>query len=117
MTGTALKFAAAGLLLLLLASSAQADTLVVNQTAASCANSSPPGLHYTGIQDAINASKDGDTIFVCAGQYNESVAVNRSVTLRAFNGSDYDVTVWGNATPATVVNITAPGVDLSYLVL
>lgn len=41
------------------------------------------GSDHTSIQDAINASSDGDTIVVLEGQYREIIVVNRSVTLMA----------------------------------
>jgi len=37
---------------------------------------------YPTIQSAINASSDGDTIMVAAGLYEESVVINKSLTLR-----------------------------------
>lgn len=36
---------------------------------------------YTRIQDAIDNSTDGDTIRVWAGVYNESIRMNRSLSL------------------------------------
>ena len=45
------------------------------------------------IQDAINASEDGDTIRVFAGRYEENIEVNRSVSLIG-NGSDV-TTIYG----------------------
>jgi parallel beta-helix repeat protein len=41
---------------------------------------SGPG-NYTKIQDAINASSDGDTVFVYSGIYPESVNVNKAINL------------------------------------
>jgi parallel beta-helix repeat protein len=50
---------------------------------------------FTSIQDAINASSDGDTVFVYSGMYNENIVVNRSIDLigesadlSTINGSD-----------------------------
>ena len=36
---------------------------------------------FTNIQDAINASQDGDTVRVWDGTYHENVVVNRSLSL------------------------------------
>jgi parallel beta-helix repeat protein len=36
---------------------------------------------YSTIQEAINHASDGDTVFVRAGTYNESVVINRTVSL------------------------------------
>ena len=41
---------------------------------------SGPG-NYTRIQDAINASKSGDTVFVYSGTYYENVCVNKTINL------------------------------------
>jgi len=42
---------------------------------------SGPG-NYTRIQDAINASSDGDTVYVYAGFYAEFLVINRSINLK-----------------------------------
>jgi hypothetical protein len=39
-----------------------------------------PG-NYTKIQDAINASRSGDTVFVFSGTYYENVGVNKTINL------------------------------------
>ncbi|UCG68337.1 MAG: right-handed parallel beta-helix repeat-containing protein [Thermoplasmata archaeon] len=49
------------------------STLYVNITGS--------GGAYTSIQDAINDSKDGDTVFVYNGTYYENVVVNRTINL------------------------------------
>jgi len=53
------------------------------------------GADYTKIQDAINASNDGDTIYVWAGTYTENITVNRSVS------------IIGNSSVDTIINGTA----------
>jgi parallel beta-helix repeat protein len=37
--------------------------------------------NYNSIQDAINASSDGDTVFVFSGTYNESISISKSINL------------------------------------
>ena len=50
---------------------------------------SGPG-NYTRIQDAINASSDGDTVFVYNGTYYENVVVDKSINLI---GEDKNITI------------------------
>ena len=45
---------------------------------------SGPG-NYTKIQDAINASSDGDTVFVFQGSYYGKVVINKSISLLGEN--------------------------------
>jgi len=42
---------------------------------------SGPG-NYSTIQDAINASTDGDTVYVYAGVYHESINISKAITLQ-----------------------------------
>ena len=53
--------------------------------------------NYEKIQDAINASKSGDTIYVWDGVYYENVFINKTVTLI------------GNGTDKTVINANQSG--------
>lgn len=46
------------------------------------------GADFTRIQDAVDASSDGDTIIVRDGSYTENVDVNKRLTIRSENGSD-----------------------------
>jgi len=41
-----------------------------------------PNIDFTCIQDAINASSDGDTVFVYNGTYYENIIVDKSITLQ-----------------------------------
>ena len=45
------------------------------------------GCDFTTIQDAVNAAADGDTINIGAGTYNESVTIDKSLTLAGPNAS------------------------------
>jgi len=58
--------------------------------------------NYTSIQDAINDAKDGYTIYVYPGNYNESIVINKSISLigiqqdgekPVINGSENNITV------------------------
>ena len=60
--------------------------------------------NYTAIQDAINASKPGDVIYVYNGTYSENVLVNKSLSVI---GEDRNVTIIDGGNAGDVVNITA----------
>lgn len=49
--------------------------------------------NYTFIQDAVNNSNDNDTLFVYAGQYNENISIQKSISLI---GSDKNQTIISN---------------------
>ena len=65
---------------------------------------------FNGIQDAINASENGDTIRVFNGTYHENPIVNSSVSLIG-NGSEV-TTIYGGGN-GNVVTITADWVNMS----
>jgi hypothetical protein len=78
---------------------------------------SEPG--YGSIQAAVNASASGDTIVVCDGVYQESLAIDRSVSLlgsgnsvvtppAGFTGGDL-VTVIGRTTSAVMSGFVVSG--------
>ncbi|KPJ66085.1 hypothetical protein AMJ44_09075, partial [candidate division WOR-1 bacterium DG_54_3] len=83
------------------------------------------GGNFTTIQDAINNSNDGDTIYVWAGTYYENVLVNKSVSLigngtsnTIIDGSDSGNVVevisdWVNITGFTITNTTSTGIYLN----
>lgn len=66
--------------------------------------------NYSKIQDAINASTNGDTIYVWAGTYFENIIVNKTVTIIG-NGT-INTTINGSGT-GDVVHITADWVNIS----
>lgn len=74
------------------------------------------GADFTRIQDAMNASNNGDTINVAAGIYNENVLANKSVTLA---GAGADVTIVNASNDnehvfnVTVNNVTIHGFTLT----
>jgi len=65
---------------------------------------------YTGIQDAIDGSKDGDTIRVWAGTYQETINVTRTLTIIG-NGSE-ETAIDGDGRD-NVVKITADWTNVS----
>jgi len=72
---------------------------------------SGPG-NYTKIQDAINDSQDGDTVFVYddSSPYYENLTIDKSITLY---GEDCDTTVLAELNGTIIINITAAWVYVS----
>ncbi len=73
---------------------------------------SGPG-NYTRIQDAIDDSSSGDTVFVYHGTYNELVTIDKSITLLGesksttiIDGIDYGIAVFAQNTLISMVNIS-----------
>jgi parallel beta-helix repeat protein len=66
--------------------------------------------NFTTIQNAINNSKDGDIIHVWEGIYNESIVINKSITLIG-NGSA-NTNIAGNSS-GDIITITANWVNIS----
>jgi len=75
--------------------------------------------NYTSIQDAINDSFDGYTVFVYSGTYIENIIINKSIALI---GEDnrvtvidalYEDTVFGDPKPNIVVSIEADNVTIT----
>ncbi|UCG68194.1 MAG: right-handed parallel beta-helix repeat-containing protein [Thermoplasmata archaeon] len=88
-------------------------------------NTTGSGGAYMKIQDAINASIDGDTVFVYNGTYYERIIVNKTINLigedrnnTVIDGyGDNDVinidTIWVNITGFTIINGDT-GVSIPY---
>jgi parallel beta-helix repeat protein len=64
---------------------------------------SGPG-NYSTIQDAVNASADGDTVFVYAGTYYEHIQLSRAIHLQ---GQAMNITIIDGQDTGTVVLINA----------
>jgi len=83
--------------------------------------------NYSSIQEAINASNSGDTIYVYSGTYNETLEVNKSISLigenketTIINGKDIlgVVTIkasWVNITGFTIKNEIILGSGISII--
>ena len=67
--------------------------------------------NYTKIQDAINASSNGDTVFVLNGIYYENVRVDKSITLLGENQTA--TIIDGQEQNGHLISIIAPGVTVS----
>jgi parallel beta-helix repeat protein len=66
--------------------------------------------NFSGIQDAINASTDGDTIIVYTGIYNENIEINKSISLI---GENKDTTIINGENKLDVVTIYASWVNIT----
>ena len=64
---------------------------------------------YTKIQDAINASSDGDTVFVYNGTYNGTILINKEITLE---GEDNENTIITGEEDKDVIDINSNNVLL-----
>ncbi len=56
---------------------------------------------YLTIQRAVNAASSGETIYLCDGQYNESVQVNKSLTFRSKSG-DKSKVIWNSSSGSNI---------------
>ena len=80
------------------------------QAATSCVNPGGTGGCFSSIQAAINAANNGDTITVAAGTYNESVTINKTLTvLGAQSGVDARTRVPSNE---SIINNTCSPVQI-----
>ena len=68
------------------------------------------GQTYSNIQDAINVSKNGDTIRVTNGTFNQNLLINKSITII---GNGYYNTVVNGQGFAPVAKIVANWVNIS----
>lgn len=71
------------------------------------------GGEYKKIQDAINASKNGDIIEVKPGTYVENIIVNKSVTIRSTLGDPKDTIVKASDSEDDVINVAVDNVTIS----
>jgi len=71
---------------------------------------SGPG-NYTKIQDAINASSDGDTVFVYNGTYLVNIVINKKINLVGENNSN--TIIDGNMVVEYVVRVLTDSVNIS----
>ncbi|UCE75302.1 MAG: hypothetical protein JSV56_06270 [Methanomassiliicoccales archaeon] len=69
-----------------------------------------PSENFTSIQDAINSSSNGDTIYVYNGTYYENVVVNKTINL---TGENRETTIIEGANNNDVVIITSDWVNLT----
>lgn len=76
---------------------------------ASAATINVPG-DYATIQEAIDNAVAGDTILVAPGDYNESLTVDKALTIVS-DGTGL-ATIWSDADDTPIVHITADGVTL-----
>ena len=58
----------------------------------------PGGMVFDSIQEAIDAASEGATIMVSAGVYNESLEINKALTISGENAEETVVTGDGDGT-------------------
>jgi parallel beta-helix repeat protein len=68
------------------------------------------GADFEKIQDAINVSSDGDTVFVFNGLYNERIIINRSINL---NGEDKRTTKINGSGDLDTIKVTSDWVNIT----
>ncbi len=67
------------------------------------------GADYTSIQDAINASNDGDTVYVYGGIYFEDIVISKSITIL---GENRDITMIDTNGTGNGIYVNASFVDV-----
>ncbi|KAA0007572.1 MAG: PKD domain-containing protein [Thermoplasmata archaeon] len=65
---------------------------------------------YQTIQHAIDVAEDGDTIYVFSGTYNESLTIDKKLTLQGLDKGN--TTIWRNAKHRYTIEISADFVTL-----
>ena len=88
-------------LLLIITNNAEAKTWYVDDSG---------GADYEKIQDAINATEDGDTVFVYEGTYYENVIVNNMINLTGESNEKVTISAGGSG---DVVRIETDWVNMS----
>ncbi len=113
----ALTLLAFSLLLLQIPGATAAQTIHVDASAASGGDGSA-SQPYGSIQDGVNGAAAGDTVQVAAGDYNESVVLDRSLTLQGAGREETLLSAEGMGTSILVeagdVKITGLGIVRSY---
>lgn len=103
-------------------------TFTVNDNAAGVgpAGADCADADFSSIQDAVDASSTGGTILVCAGQYPESVQVNKNLTLsgaqagvdaRTRSGAAHESVITADEANEGGVNLGANGITVDGFVI
>lgn len=66
--------------------------------------------NYSSIQDAINASSEGDSVFVFTGMYNENIKINKSINLI---GEKKETTIINGKGEFNVITINSSNINIS----
>ena len=74
----------------------------------------PANHRWNTIQKGINDARDGNTVYVYAGNYNENVIVNKTITLI---GENRDTTIIDGSGSGDVVFVSADSVNISEFTL
>lgn len=70
--------------------------------------------NYSYIQDAINDSLDDDIIFIYSGIYNESIIINKQITIK---GENKNKTIINGNYCEIVINITSNNVKITNITI
>ena len=68
------------------------------------------GADYNHIQDAIDASSPGDTIFVYNGKYTENIVINKNIIL---TGENKENTIINSSSNQNIINISANNIEIN----
>ncbi|MBN1374239.1 hypothetical protein JW962_02815 [Candidatus Dojkabacteria bacterium] len=82
-----------------------------------CVVATVDGICYDTIQEAINASSNGDTVQVTAGTYSGNIIIDKEITLQGNgNGTDPLVdTILSSNSGAAAITVTASNVNIGNL--
>ena len=54
--------------------------------------------HFSNIQEAINATFEGDTVYIYGGDYYEDILINKSIILEGKELDGFNPVIYGNVT-------------------
>ncbi|MFA5772808.1 MAG: right-handed parallel beta-helix repeat-containing protein, partial [Thermoplasmata archaeon] len=73
------------------------------------------GVGYATIQDAINASSNGQTIYIKNGTYNEALTISKTITLVGENNQNTIIKRSGSGTAISIASASPGYVNISNI--